>query len=77
MCSDRTKEIGYKVKEFGIRLDIREKFFAVGMVRHWNKSCRCPIVEVFKVKLIEPQRHMILSKIPPNTHMNFQLFEKW
>lgn len=74
------KGIGYKVKEFRFRLDIREKFFAVRAVRHWNrlliKVVDVPFWEVFKVKLIEPRRHMISSKIPSNTDMNFQLFEK-
>ena len=46
---------GFKLKEGRFRLDIRNKFFTVKAVRHWNRlpseAVNAPSLEAFKARL--------------------------
>jgi len=53
--SDTTRGNGINVKEGRFRFDIRDKFFTMRVVRHWNRLPRglvdAPSLGVFKAKL--------------------------
>jgi len=60
-CCDRPR--GFKLKEGRFRLNMRKKFFAVRVVKHWNKLPRgvadAPSLETFKVGLDGPLSKLV------------------
>jgi len=54
-CCNRTRGNGFKLKLGRFRLDIRNKFFTMGMVRYWyrlpGEVVDAPSLETFKVRL--------------------------
>jgi len=55
VCSDRARGNSCKLKEGRFRLGIRNKFFTMSVVKHWNRLPReavdAPSLELFKARL--------------------------
>ncbi|KFV39002.1 hypothetical protein N341_09310, partial [Tyto alba] len=62
-CSDRTRGNGFKLKDGRFRLYVREKFFTMMVVKHWNRLPReavdVPSLEMFKAKLDETLSNLV------------------
>ena len=63
VCGDRTKRNCFRLKEFRSRLDVREKSFTVGVVRHWNRLpgdvVNALFLETFTAGLDQALRNLI------------------
>lgn len=61
--TDRTRGDECKLNQDRFRLDLREKFFIIRMVRHWNlllkEIVNAPSVEVFKATLSEALSNLV------------------
>ena len=62
VCSDRTRGNGFKLKEGRFRLNIRKKFFAMRVVKHWNRLPRA-VVDVPSLKLFKARLDGALSNL--------------
>jgi len=55
VCSDRTRENGFKLEEGRFGLGIRKKLFTMRVVKHWHRLPRvavaAPSLAVFKARL--------------------------
>ena len=62
-CSDRTSGNGFRLNEGRFTLDIRKKFFAMRVVKHWNRSPReavaAPSMAEFKARLDEALSNLV------------------
>jgi len=64
---NRTRGNGFKLKEGRFSLDIRKKFFTMGVVRHWNWLPRevvgAPSLETFKARLDRALSNLVWWKM--------------
>jgi len=61
MCK-RNTFYGFKLKEGTLRLDIREKFFAMRVARHWNRLPR-EVVDAFSLEVFKARLDGALSSL--------------
>jgi len=66
-CSDRTRGNGCRLKEGRFRLDRRNTFFTLKVVRPWNRLPRelvdAPSLEVFQARLDGALSHLVYWKV--------------
>ena len=62
VCGDRTRENGFKVKEGRYRLDIRNSFFSIRVVKHWHMLPR-EVVDVLSLEMLKVTLHGALSNL--------------
>ena len=62
-CSNRTRGNGFKLEEGRFKVDIRETFFTMRVVKPWNRLPRevveAPSLETFKTRLDRALRNLI------------------
>jgi len=63
-CCDRTRSNAFELRESRFRLDIRKKFFKMGLVKHWNglprEVAEVPSLETFKAMLDTGLSNLVL-----------------
>jgi len=53
VCCDKSRGIGFKLKEERFRLDIRNTFFTIRLVRYWNRLPR-DVVDTLSLETRQP-----------------------
>jgi len=66
-CSDSTRANGLKLREGRFKLDVRNNFFTMQVVKHWHRLPRevahAPFLETFKVRLDGALSNLIQLKM--------------